>query len=102
MKYKQRGEYNKYPKEIEEGNLWRINESPPQWLIDQGKIIKITESGEYVFDTSPDSNGGLIFKSQRGGALATLPKDGYLLYSKEKGIIGLTEKQLNLLYEEKK
>ena len=102
MKYKQRGEYNKYPKEIEEGNLWRFDEDPPQWLIDQGKIIKITEDGKYIFDTSLDSNGGHIFKSQRGGALAVLPKNGYLLYSKEKGIIGITEKQLYLLYEEKK
>ena len=65
-------------------------------------FIKITEDGKYIFDTSLDSNGGHIFKSQRGGALAVLPKNGYLLYSKEKGIIGITEKQLYLLYEEKK
>lgn len=102
MKYKQRGEYYKYPDIIEEENIWKEGEDFPSWLLDQVKIVKITDEGKYILDYSTDSDGGLIIKSQRGGTLVVLPKDGYLIYSKDKGILGITEKQLYLLYEEEK
>lgn len=100
--FKQSGLYSKYPTEFSEKDMWELGKDIPSWLSDSARISSIKEDGTKVLDMQSTNTGDYVIKNQLGGTLVVLPKDGYLIYSQDKGILGINKNQLNILYEEKK
>ena len=101
MKMIQRGENDKYPKNIE---TWKFGEKVPEWLSDRASIKFMDGEGNLTLNYRNLSNGGKEIISSDG--ITTLIKldtfDSYVCFSTDHQLISLKPIQLELLYREKK
>lgn len=97
--YIQRGENDKYPKEI---TTWDLKETIPEWLIDKAKVKFVDGNGNVTLETKELTSGGFeIIDSTGTSILVKLENkmDKVCIDFNLKGpIFSLTENQLNLLY----
>ena len=95
MIYEQKGENDKYPKEIK---IWKIGEKIPEWLSDSAKVLFIDGNGNITLDTIDNNTGGYEIKSSSGDTLVSLKKKSDIVCFGNSKIFGLSEKQFNLIY----
>lgn len=98
--YRQKGENNKYPREIE---TWKFGELIPEWLSDTAKVLyQDGGTGEIHLDTTPLNTGGFEIKDSGGiGVLVkVMHKEDFVCRDliKRAPLFTLTPIQLNLLY----
>jgi hypothetical protein len=101
MKFKQSGNNPKYPKEIEVWNPSKDINNPPEWMIDNCRVLNIESfDGKIILDYSKRDDGGYEFKnadSQLPGIKTTSESD--LICYGDNRIFPLKEVQFKLLYK---
>jgi hypothetical protein len=92
------GENKKYP---QKALVWEYGMKVPEWLSDQAKVKFIDGEGNITLETQMSNIGSIgILDCSGKKTLVTLKDSGsVLIYEKSYGIMSLTKRQLNLLYE---
>lgn len=91
------GENKKYP---QKALIWEYGMKIPEWLSDRAKVKFLDGEGNITLETSKSNTGSIDILDCSGKILVTM-KDitSVLIFDKTYGIISLTRKQLDLLYE---
>lgn len=94
---KQIGENPNYPNYA---LTWYLGEKIPEWLSDRANIKFMDAEGNMTLDVIESNNNSIdIINSGGKGVLANMKKDGVLIFNPKTGVISLTKKQFELLYE---
>lgn len=88
-----------YPVTVDK--YWKYTEesAPPTWLTDLAIITKVDKWP--ILSTEKTDNGEISIKGPFGNIVKLRNKDSYIiLVDKGPKLLSMTEKQLNLIYEE--
>ena len=96
----QRGRNNLYPESIE---IWKPGMKVPEWLSDRAKVELVDlGNADKILKIIELSSGGYEIPDSSGkNTLIRVPKDGYVCFGDNR-VLALSQKELDLLYEEKK
>ena len=97
MRWKQRGYNGKYPREIE---TWQHGEHVPEWLIRLAKVKFIDGEGNVTLEFRETSVGPELLESSGRNPLVKMREKSDFICLGDDHIFSLTEKQINLLYEQ--
>lgn len=99
--YQQSGFNPEYPVEILKWK-WNPAGNIPEWVSDNFQISSISEDGKKNLKISPRTNGDIELTTVFGGSVILPRGQGIIIWDKGNVFKGLTEKQFNFLYENKK
>ncbi len=96
MSYKQRGQNEKYPVEVE---IWRLGDKVPEWLSDRARIKFIDGEGNMTLDRRDHGSGGFEIISADGihPLVNISERDGVVCFGDGR-IFGLRKRQFEILY----
>lgn len=96
----QRGRNNAYPETIK---IWKLGQKVPEWLSDRAKVegVDLGNEDKLLKTTELSSGGYELYDASGKNVLVRVPKGGLVCFGDNK-IFSLSQKELDLLYEEKK
>ena len=97
----QSGRNPKWPDKV--SKYWKYGSGPvPDWLSDASKIIGFDNAGQPVLSTLNLSGDSIQIQGPTGPLVTLKTQDSWIIYDEHFGFLSMTDKQKELLYEEKK